>query len=151
MADSKVPVLTLQSEIPNHTMSAKLTIIFFILICFEIGVLLIILPWVPNPSWNENYLLVLAADRLHWPSLAMAIKSGYVRGAVTGLGILNIMLGVWEIINFKKTARAFQIEWQGEEVDPKSLEAARIPDNRPLETATPDNLRDTFRDTNQPD
>jgi hypothetical protein len=120
-------------------MSAKLTIIFFILICFEIGVLLIILPWVPNPSWSENYLLVLAADRLHWPSLAMAMKSGYVRGAVTGLGILNILLGVWEIINFKKTARAFQIEWQGEEVDPKSLEAARIPDNRPLETATPDN------------
>jgi hypothetical protein len=119
-------------------MSAKLTIIFFILICFEIGVLLIILPWVPNPSWSENYLLVLAADRLHWPSLAMAMKSGYVRGAVTGLGILNILLGVWEIINFKKTARAFQIEWQGEEVDPKPIEAARLPDNGTIETAMPD-------------
>jgi hypothetical protein len=117
-------------------MSAKLTIIFFILICFEIGVLLIILPWVPNPSWSENYLLVLAADRLQWPSLAMAIKSGYVRGAVTGLGILNILLGVWEIINFKKTARAFQIEWQGEEVDPKPIEAARLPDNGTFETTT---------------
>ncbi|HEX8183640.1 MAG TPA: hypothetical protein VF747_02780 [Blastocatellia bacterium] len=128
-------------------MSAKLTIIFFILICFEIGVLLIILPWVPNPSWSENYLLVLAADRLHWPSLAMAIKSGYVRGAVTGLGVLNIMLGVWEIVNFKKTARAFQMEWQGEEVDSKSLEAARLPDNRPLEAAAPDHPRDA----NQPD
>jgi hypothetical protein len=126
-------------------MSAKLTIIFFILICFEIGVLLIILPWVPNPSWSENYLLVLAADHLHWPSLAMAIKSGYARGAVTGLGILNIMLGVWEIINFKKTARAFQIEWQGEEVDPKSLEAAHIPDNRPLETPAPEQPRDANR------
>jgi hypothetical protein len=123
-------------------MSAKLTIIFFILICFEIGVLLIILPWVPNPSWSENYLLVLAADNLRWPSLAMAIKSGYVRGAVTGLGVLNILLGVWEIINFKKTARAFQMEWQGEEVDPKSLEAAHIPDNRPLETPAPEPARD---------
>src|ERR1044072_9035405 len=104
-------------------MSAKLTIIFFILICFEIGVLLIILPWVPNSSWSDNYLLVLAADRLQWPSLAMAIKSGYVRGAVTGLGMLNIMLGVWEIVNFQKTARACQIEWQGGELDPKSLGA----------------------------
>ncbi|HVG19612.1 MAG TPA: hypothetical protein VNI02_11205 [Blastocatellia bacterium] len=126
-------------------MSAKLTIIFFILICFEIGVLLIILPWVPNPSWGENYLLVIAADNLRWPSLAMAIKSGYVRGAVTGLGVLNILLGVWEIINFKKTARAFQVEWQGEEVDPKSLEAARIPDNGPLETPTPEQSRDATR------
>lgn len=123
-------------------MSAKLTIIFFILICFEIGVLLIILPWVPNPSWGENYLLVLAADNLRWPSLAMAIKSGYVRGAVTGLGVLNILLGVWEIVNFKKTARAFQMEWQGEEADPKSLEAARVPDNGPLETDAPEQSRD---------
>ena len=116
-------------------MSAKLTIIFFILICFEIGLLLIVLPWVPNPSWSENYLLVLAADTLHWPSLAMAIKSGYVRGAVTGIGVLNILLGVWEIVNFKKTARAFQVEWQGEEVEAKSLEPSGLPDNRPPEVA----------------
>ena len=77
-------------------MSAKLTIIFFILICFEIGALLIILPWVPNPSWNENYLLVLAADKLNWPSLAGAMKSPYLRGAVTGLGVVNILLGLIE-------------------------------------------------------
>ena len=112
-------------------MSAKLTIIFFILICFEIGVLLLILPWVPSPSWNENYLLVLIADKLHWPSLAMFMRSGYVRGAVTGLGLLNIMLAVGEIINFKKTARAFQIEWQGEEGDSKSFGPTSIFDNRP--------------------
>jgi len=111
-------------------MSIKLTIIFFILICFEIGVLLVILPWVPSPSWNENYLLVLAADKIHWPWLALAMKSGYVRGAVTGLGLLNILLGVWEIINFKKTARAFQMEWQGEETYSRSFDAADILDQR---------------------
>ena len=111
-------------------MSIKLTIVFFILICFEIGVLLVVLPWVPSPSWNENYLLVLAADKIHWPWLALAMKSGYVRGAVTGLGLLNILLGVWEIINFKKTARAFQMEWQGEETYSRSFDAAGIRDHR---------------------
>jgi hypothetical protein len=111
-------------------MSVKLTIVFFILICFEIGILLVILPWVPSPSWSENYLLVLAADKIHWPWLALAMKSGYTRGAVTGLGILNILLGVWEIINFKKTARAFQTEWQSEESYPKVLDATGIRDNR---------------------
>jgi hypothetical protein len=110
-------------------MSAKLTIVFFILICFEIGILLVILPWVPSPSWNENYLLVLAADKVHWPWLALAMKSGYVRGAITGLGLLNILLGVWEIVNFKKTALAFQTEWQGAETTPGSREASGIPDN----------------------
>jgi hypothetical protein len=117
-------------------MSVKLTIVFFILICFEIGILLVVLPWVPSPSWSENYLLVLAADKIHWPWLALAMKSGYTRGAVTGLGVLNILLGVWEIINFKKTARAFQTEWQSEEASSKSPDTAGIPDNRPPAVTT---------------
>jgi hypothetical protein len=122
-------------------MSVKLTIVFFILICFEIGILLVILPWVPSPSWNENYLLVLAADKMHWPWLAIAMKSGYARGAVTGLGLLNITLGIWEIIYFRKTARAFQMEWQSEESNTKPLEtpgAIDIRDNRPPNAAQPD-------------
>src|SRR5262245_50580270 len=117
-------------------MSVKLTIVFFILICFEIGALLVILPWVPSPSWNENYLLVLAADKMHWPWLALAMKSGYTRGAVSGLGVLNIMLGVWEIINFKKTARAFNVELQGEQSNPTALGAAGVSDYRPASAST---------------
>lgn len=119
-------------------MSVKLTIVFFILICFEIGILLVILPWVQNPSWNENYLLVLAADKMHWPWLALAMKSGYARGAVTGLGLLNIMLGVWEIIYFRKTARAFQMEWQGDESNTKPLGSIDLRDNGSATTAQPD-------------
>ncbi|MFY9607938.1 MAG: hypothetical protein WAU45_04890 [Blastocatellia bacterium] len=129
-------------------MSAKVTIVFFILICFEIGVLLVILPWVPSPSWNENYLLVLAADKIQWPWLALAMKSGYVRGAVTGLGLLNILLGVWEIVNFKRTALAFQTEWQGAETTAGSLETSGLPDNR---SALPDAPSETqMRDNGEP-
>jgi hypothetical protein len=116
-------------------MSIKLTIIFFILICFEIGILLVILPWLPSPSWSENYLLVLAADKMHWPWLALAMKSGYARGAVSGLGVLNILLGVWEIVNFKKTARRFQTEWE-RETDSRPLDAVRVHDNRPARPNT---------------
>ena len=116
-------------------MSVKLTIIFFIVICFEIGGLLVILPWVASPSWNENYLLVLAAERAHWPWLAVAMKSGYARGAVSGLGVLNILLGIWEIINFKKTARAFQKEWQSEATNSRPVDAAVVPDNRPQDAS----------------
>jgi hypothetical protein len=111
-------------------MSAKITILFFILICFEIGLLLIILPWLNTPSWNENYFLVVAADKLHLPWLANALQSGYVRGAVTGLGILNVLLGVWEAVNFKKTARAFQVKMENETGSPENLETNPVPDNR---------------------
>ena len=116
-------------------MSAKLTIVFFILICFEIGALLVILPWLDYPSWTENYLLIAAVDKLQYNWLATVIKSGYLRGAVTGLGLLNITLGLWEIINFKNTVRRFQTEWQGKEIDNPSFEPAGLPDNGPQSPA----------------
>ncbi|MCI0489636.1 MAG: hypothetical protein L0229_23860 [Blastocatellia bacterium] len=119
-------------------MSAKLTIIFFIMICFETGVLLVILPWLNYPSWNENYLLILATENLHAPVLARIMTSGYMRGAVTGLGLLNIMLGAWEIINYNKTVRTFQTEWQVEDGPGQSLETAGISDNRPADASNPD-------------
>ena len=112
-------------------MSAKLTIVFFILICFEIGALLIRLPWLPHPSWNENYLVYTAADRLHWRWFASAMTSGYLRGAVSGLGVLNVLLGVWEIKNFKTTVRTFQVEFQGKELELATIDTAVIPDHRP--------------------
>ena len=90
-------------------MSAKITIIFFILIFFEIGILLVILPWVPGFHWSENYFLVFTADKLHLPWLANALKSGLARGAISGLGFINILLGVREVLNFKRTAHDFQM------------------------------------------
>ena len=121
-------------------MSAKLTIIFFILICFEIGFLLVILPWVPTPSWGDNYLLEVVALKMHAPWLATALRSGFARGAVSGLGLLNLLLGIWEIVNFKTTARAFQLEWQGEQTAGRSIAAADLRDHRqkPAEGAESD-------------
>jgi hypothetical protein len=112
-------------------MSAKLTVVFFILICFEIGILLVILPWLSYPSWTENYLLIAAVDKLQRPWIATVVKSGYLRGAVTGLGLLNILLGVREIINFKRTVRAFQTRLQERDADHQSLAPTDLPDNRP--------------------
>jgi hypothetical protein len=112
-------------------MSAKLTVVFFILICFEIGALLVILPWLSYPSWTENYLLIATVDKLQYNWLATVVKSGYLRGAVTGLGLLNITLGVWEIINFKATVRRFQTEWQGKEIENPLFEAPGLRDYRP--------------------
>jgi hypothetical protein len=119
-------------------MSVKLTIVFFILICFEIGILLVLLPWVPNPSWNENYLLVLAADKMHWPWLAIAMKSGYARGAVTGLGLLNIMLGVREVVYFRRTARAFQLDMQSDQSNTSRFGSIDLRDHGSPAAATKD-------------
>ncbi len=80
-------------------MSAKLTVVFYIFICFEIGVLLILLPW--SVYWNENFFLYYLSNRLHSETVMQVAQSGYLRGAVTGLGIVNVLLGFLEIFNFR--------------------------------------------------
>ena len=75
------------------------------------------------------------------------MMSGFVRGAVSGLGLLNIVLGIWEIVNFRKTVRAFAVEWEGEEVAAKTQPTVDVHDNgseeaenrdRNAEDVTPD-------------
>jgi hypothetical protein len=87
----------------------------------------------------------MAADHLHWPSLAMAMKSSYMRGAVTGLGVVNIVIGLWEAANFTRTTRTFQQRWQSDESDLQPPDAARLPDHRPTDAAAPESQPGTGR------
>jgi hypothetical protein len=40
--------------------------------------------------------------------LQYAVSSGWVRGAVSGLGLLNLGIAAWEIAHFRQTVRALQ-------------------------------------------
>src|SRR5512132_3611369 len=93
-----------------HKMSSRLSVIFYIILCFEIGLVLTVLPWVPHgwwglSDWGNNYFLVLASRKIGF-GIQRFIASGWVRGAVSGVGILNLGMGLWELINFRKTVRA---------------------------------------------
>ncbi len=55
----------------------------------EVGLLLVVLPW--TAFWDRNYLLDLM------PAVRSWLLSSYVRGAVSGLGLLNVGLGLAEI------------------------------------------------------
>jgi len=54
------------------------------LICLEAGVLLVLLPW--SPYWDRNFFLQ------RFPGLVPFVLSPYLRGAVTGLGFLDVFL-----------------------------------------------------------
>jgi hypothetical protein len=92
-------------------MVAKLTVIFFIILCLLAGVVLVIFPWQPIGrigDWGDNYFLVSLSNLLHTPSLQSAISSLWVRGAVTGLGIFNLFLAFWEMANFNESVKSLE-------------------------------------------
>jgi hypothetical protein len=91
-------------------MSSRLSVIFYIILCLEIGIVLTVLPWVPHgwfglSDWSNNYFLLLASHKAGY-GLQRFVASGWVRGAVSGIGILNLGMGIWELINFRQTVRA---------------------------------------------
>ena len=51
----------------------------------EVGLLLIVLPW--SAFWDNNYFV------LQWPSIRPYLTNHFVRGAVTGLGGVNLVAG----------------------------------------------------------
>lgn len=90
-------------------MAARLTVVFYIVLCLEAGVFLTVLPWVGGGSyWGDNYFLVVAAQKIGVVGLQRAVASGWVRGAVTGLGLLNLAMAFWEIFHFNAAVRRLQ-------------------------------------------
>ena len=85
-------------------MVERLTVIFFIILCLLLGFYLIFAPWdMLFGSWGQNYLLAFLTDKSGYPVLQKAVASNWVRGAVTGLGVLNLVIAFWEAAHFSKS------------------------------------------------
>jgi hypothetical protein len=123
-------------------MASRLSVIFYILLCLEVGVVLTVLPWY-HPfglsDWADNYFLLYAAQRTGLRGLQHAVSSGWFRGAVTGLGVINLGMAFWEMLHFRQTVRA--LEGIPPEPPPERRTAKR--DVSRAETA--DNLSDNQR------
>jgi hypothetical protein len=57
----------------------------FVAFFIEVGLLLIVLPW--SAFWERNYFAE------SWPALQPLMTNNFVRGAVTGLGVVNLFAG----------------------------------------------------------
>ena len=90
-------------------MVERLTVIFFIILCFLLGFYLILSPWdALFGPWGENYLLVFLSDKAGTPALRHTVSSTWFRGAVTGLGVVNLVIAFWEIAHFNKSVQMLQ-------------------------------------------
>lgn len=70
----------------------KLFRILYILFCFQVGIFLLIFPWLR--LWETHGLLI------EYPVFRSVMMNNFFRGAVSGLGIVNVVIGSIEVINF---------------------------------------------------
>ncbi len=87
-------------------MVERLTVIFFIILCLLLGIYLTLLPWISFGligDWGDNYLLAFLSEKTGLPMLQKAVASTWFRGAVTGLGVLNLLIAFWEMAHFKQS------------------------------------------------
>lgn len=75
----------------------KMSAVVFITFCLEIGLFLLIFPW--TEYWDANYFSgVFPQLRDYWNNM-------YVRGAVSGLGVVNLVISFAEILRLRRFAR----------------------------------------------
>lgn len=64
----------------------------------EAGLALVLVPW--SNYWDRNYF----AETI--PALHAAITNNYVRGAISGLGVVNVAAGLLELLSLFAAQRA---------------------------------------------
>jgi hypothetical protein len=75
----------------------RLLTIIYIVFCSELGIFLFILPWAS--LWGRNYFID------HYPLISDLSRNYFLRGAVSGLGLADIWLAVYEIQRFLHRSR----------------------------------------------
>ena len=87
------PELETPVERPHSGWYRRLGALQFVIFCFEIGVFLLVFPWLD--PWDNNWV----AD-MRW--LARVWDNPYFRGALSGLGLLNIYISFVEVFRLKR-------------------------------------------------
>jgi hypothetical protein len=72
----------------------RLSLVVLVLFCLYIGVIVTALPWMPR-YWDQNGWL------LAHPALRSVLEQGWVRGILSGLGLLDIWIGVSEAVHYR--------------------------------------------------
>jgi hypothetical protein len=72
-----------------HRLSQLILVVF----CSWIGMMLVALPW--TRDWTDNRFL------LHLPAVRDFLARDFVRGMASGLGVVDIWIGVWQAFHYR--------------------------------------------------
>ena len=70
----------------------RVSLVIFVIFCIELGMLLAVLPW--TPVWTNNGFVSSN------PWLKSLLQQNFVRGLVTGFGLVDIWIGIWEAVHY---------------------------------------------------
>ncbi|HEX2917777.1 MAG TPA: hypothetical protein VHN81_04620 [Edaphobacter sp.] len=72
----------------------RLSLFVLVLFCVYLGVLVMMLPWWTR-VWDQNLYI-----QSH-PALSSILHNGAVRGIISGLGLLDIWIGISEAVHYR--------------------------------------------------
>jgi hypothetical protein len=79
---------------PAYRWYHKMSAVLFITFCLELGFFLLIFPW--TDFWDSNFFSTFVPEwHQYWDNM-------YVRGAVSGLGILDLYVSFAEIFRLRR-------------------------------------------------
>ena len=67
-------------------MMNRLLRLVILLFWLELGLVLILVPW--SEIWDANFFLY------QYPALGLFVKNPFLRGAISGLGVINVFLSL---------------------------------------------------------
>lgn len=85
-----------KEEHPLPVWMARTMMIVFVAFCIEVGLVLIAVPWLSHSGlWDDSTLLA------SFPAIRAFLANNFVRGAATGIGVLDIWLGIYEAVHYR--------------------------------------------------
>ena len=90
------PVLVTSPPAPSRAelWLRRFSMLIFVVFCIWIGMLLVVLPW--TDAWTQNNVLV------RYPAVRLFFARNFVRGATSGLGLIDVWLGVWQAVHYRE-------------------------------------------------
>lgn len=75
----------------------KVSAMIFIVFCLELGLFLVVFPW--SDFWERSWFSGLAPEwHAYW-------LNAYLRGAISGVGFVNVYISIVEIFRLRRFTR----------------------------------------------
>jgi hypothetical protein len=88
---SPIPISTSQSK--GEARSNAILTGIYVVIMIYLGMIVAVLPW--KEAWTENSLIEA------FPRLRALLANNFTRGVISGLGLVDIWMGVSEAVSFR--------------------------------------------------